>query len=129
MSRNSKSSCNSLCCFARALLPFRAVDSSVFAEMELLRCVPAEGVPEQALMALRAEIVTELFTARFDKFNLVRVVLQFLQKLTYRFHVVIVQIRLRNLGGIVRREHLHLDHIAVVVPWAKFLATEITRDV
>jgi len=65
----------------------------------------------------------------FHKLRILDVVIHFAQEFTDRFHVVVVQIRFGDLRGIMSSEHLHLDHIAVVLSRAKLSTAQITRNV
>jgi len=89
--------------------------SLVFAEIELLRGLFAERVPEKSLVALRAQIIAKVFISRLDFLSIIRVVFHLAQELTDRFHVVVVQIRLGDLRGIVGSEHFDFDDEALIL--------------
>ena len=102
---------------------------SILAEIEFLCGFFAERIPHELLVAFRAQIKPKILVGRRGNVWIDDPVFLLPEKLADRFHVILVQIGLRQGCGVVRSEDLHLDHVTVVFSRRKFLAAEITGDV
>src|SRR5437899_11247501 len=100
---------------------------SILAEIEFLSRFLAEGVANEFLVTFRAKVVAKLFVSRGGGIRIGITFLRLPEDFTDRFHVVVIEIRIGDLGRIVAGKNLHLDHIAVVFARHNYLAADITR--
>jgi hypothetical protein len=110
-------------------LPVHMLVASILAEMKLLRAVFPQWIACEPLSAIGTQVVSEVLIGRFREVGIGKPLFHILQQLGDRFHVVFVEVRFGDLGGVMCSENFDLDHVAVVVSRSKLLAAEITRDV
>jgi hypothetical protein len=98
--------------------------------MKFLSALLAERITDEFLVAVRTEIIAEVFVGRLGEIGIfLSIVLHLAEQLADGFHVVVIEIGFGNLGGVVSSEDLYLDHKALVLSGAEFLTAKITGDV
>jgi len=102
--------------------------SSILAEIERTKVFAAERVFEEFPVACGAEVELEALSNL--GFELLRSeTFVSLKELGDRFHVILVEVVLRDLGRIKTGVSLDLDHIAGIAGGGQILAAQITREV